>query len=60
MSEWGLFLDRGSTPRSSTKSRTAERLRPVFLLFCKRNKDWVRKLIQLCFGWFQTRKGLTA
>ena len=31
MSEWGLFLDRGSTPRSSTKSRTAERLRPVFL-----------------------------
>lgn len=31
MSEWGLFLDRGSTPRSSTKSRTAERLRSVFL-----------------------------
>ena len=60
MSEWGLFLDRGSTPRSSTKSRTAERLRPVFLLFCKRNKGRLLELIQLCIGWFQTRKGLTA
>ena len=33
MSEWGLFLDRGSTPRSSTKSRTAERMRPVFYFY---------------------------